>query len=863
MYRRLLALIAGAMLAGTSAGHAADSLAVAWPVQAVRLTSPVTIDGVLSEPIWRSAPVDTQFVQRDPVEGVAPTMRTEVRVVYDDAALYIGARMWDAHPDSIVARLVRRDNSCQADRFMLFIDPLHDKRSGFYFGVNAAGVHYDGTLFNDSWDDNSWDGVWEGRAHIDQQGWTVEMRIPFSQMRFRRGENTVWAINFRREVIRRSETDWLVYIPRKGSGFVSRFPDLVGMGAMHGGGRSIELMPYGTGKAEYLQHNPADPFHTGSRYRPSGGADLRTSVGSSLTLNATINPDFGQVEVDPAVVNLSDVESFFQEKRPFFVENSRVFSFGAEGANDYWGFNWPEPTFFYSRRIGRAPQGAIPDTVQFADVPVATHILGAAKLTGKLGNSWNVGTVHAVTGRERADLDFGGQTWRQDVEPSTYYEDTRAFKEFTGGHNGLGFMGSGVARQFQDGNLRDQLDRSAFTGGVDGFHFLDASKVWVLTGYSAVSNVTGSQPRILALQQSPVHYLQRPDDPSVHLDSTATSLTGWVARAWVNKQSGSHFIFNSALGAMSPKFDVNDIGFESRANTINTHLGTGWHWDDLTPVRKYAQVLFSLFQSRDFGDHITSQGLWTQQHVNFANNDGWNETASFNPQTLNDRRTRGGPLTVNKPSFDWNEDVWTDSNRKRYYEVFVDYNAVPSARSFDWTVQPTATWQPRSNFLLSVGPSFERTSENAQYVTAFADPTATETFGTRYVFAHLDQRTVAANIRLNVSFTPNVSLQTYIQPLISAGHYTDYKALVRPRSYEFAEIAYTNGDPSFNFRSLRGNAVLRWEYMPGSAFYLVWTQQRTDQVSDGDFQFRQSFDHLIQAKANDIFLAKVSYYFAM
>ena len=329
-------------------------------VRAVRVTSPVAVDGVLSEAVWQADNAVTRFLQSDPHEGELATERTEVRVAFDDDALYVGARMYDSHPDSILARLVRRDASMSADRFTVFLDPFHDRRSGYYFAVNAAGVLYDGTLFNDGWDDSSWDGVWEGRARRDALGWTVEMRIPFSQLRYDRKPDQVWGVNFGRNLPRRSnEADFLVYPPKKESGFVSRFPDLVGLDGLSPAG-AIEVLPYMTGKAEYLEHEVLDPFHDGSRYTPGGGADLRMGVGSKLTLNATANPDFGQVEVDPAVVNLSDVESFFQEKRPFFVENSRVFSFGNEGANDYWGFNWPEPMFFYSRRIGRTPQGGVP-----------------------------------------------------------------------------------------------------------------------------------------------------------------------------------------------------------------------------------------------------------------------------------------------------------------------------------------------------------------------------------------------------------------------------------------------------------------------------------------------------------------------
>ncbi len=859
MRRRTFALIVGCL---ACAAHArADSLSVVPPIQAQRLNQPVNVDGVLDEAVWQGGTPVTQFTQRDPREGVPPTQRTEVRVAYDDDALYIGARMFDTHPDSIQAWLVRRDNSVQADRFMVYLDPFHDRRSGFYFGVNAAGVLYDGTLFNDSWDDNSWDGVWEGRARTDKDGWTAEMRIPYSQLRFQRGEHTVWGINFRRNITRGNETDWLVYIPRGGSGFVSRFPDLVGLEGVRAG-RSFELLPYVTGKAEYLEHNSDDPFNDGSRYRPSGGGDLRTSVGSALTLNATVNPDFGQVEVDPAVVNLSDVESFFQEKRPFFVENSRVFSFGNEGASDFWGFNWPEPLFFYSRRIGRAPEGAVRDSAWFVDAPLATHILGAAKLTGKLGPSLNFGTVHALTARERSRRATPFARWRADVEPLTYYEDTRVFREFKGGRNGLGAMGSGVVRQFDDDVLAGQLNRTGFTGGVDGYHFLDKNKVWVVTGYVAGSHVTGTRERMLALQTNSTHYLQRPDLEHAHVDSAATSLTGWVARGWINKQSGKHGIFNAAIGAINPKFETNDIGFHSRTDVINMHLGGGWKWDDLKPWRKYQNVLAALFDSRDFDGNTTWGGGWLHHEIEFINNYSWNHSIAYNPQTTNTRRTRGGPVMLNEPGFEWQEYFDTDSKSKLFYDVSTYTYFQPRAHSFNWSVAPQVVWQPKSNVSLSFGPSYERVVENGQYVDTLGE--ASGRLDHREVFAALDQRTVAANIRLNVSFTPTLSLQTFMQPLIVAGNYSGYKTLVRPRSFTFEPVDYTGGrGQDFNFRSLRGNAVLRWEYLPGSAFYLVWTQERTDFEGVGDLQFSHSFDKLVNARANNIFLAKMTYYFTL
>lgn len=382
---KTMALVLMLSAAVTAAAFADSTSTTAPAVVAVRLGSPVTIDGDLSEPVWKGDHAVTGFKQRDPVEGATPSQKTEVRVAYDDDAIYVGARLYDTAPDSILVRLSRRDVSIPADRFSIYLDPFHDKRTGYYFLVNAAGTLFDGTLSNDGWEDSSWDGVWEARTRVDQQGWTCEMRIPYSQIRFQRAERYVWGVNFRRVIARHNEEAFLVYPPKSESGFVHLWPDLVGIESIHPS-RSVEVLPYVTSKAEFLRHSDGDPFHSDPFKRPDGGADLRMSVGSKLTLNATVNPDFGQVEVDPAVVNLSDVESFFQEKRPFFVEGSSVFRFGNEGADSYWGFNWPEPVFFYSRRIGRAPQGAVPGA-DYVDVPIGTSILGAAKLTGKLAPS--------------------------------------------------------------------------------------------------------------------------------------------------------------------------------------------------------------------------------------------------------------------------------------------------------------------------------------------------------------------------------------------------------------------------------------------------------------------------------------------
>ena len=387
-------------------------------------------------------------MQRDPVEGAAPSESTAVFVAYDDDAVYIAARLYDSAPDSILARLGRRDAGIHADEFTFYVDSYHDRRSGFYFALNAAGTLSDGVLYNDDWDDNTWDGVWEGRAAIDSAGWSVEMRIPYSQLRFSRAESYVWGVNFRRHIARRNEIAYLVLRPRTESGFVSRFADLVGIEGVRPRAR-VEVLPYATTRAQLGPHAAGDPFYDGSSYSSTVGADMRAGIGGGLTLSATVNPDFGQVEVDPAVVNLSDVETFFSEKRPFFIENASVFNFGFGGANNYWGFNWAGPDFFYTRRIGRPPQGALP-SADYADMPPGATILGAAKLTGKVGGSWNVGALSALTQREMARVDSGGLRREFEVEPLSYYGVARVQKEFPQGRHGLGFMTTLAARDFDD-----------------------------------------------------------------------------------------------------------------------------------------------------------------------------------------------------------------------------------------------------------------------------------------------------------------------------------------------------------------------------------------------------------------------------
>ncbi|MBI4538918.1 MAG: hypothetical protein HY704_05330 [Gemmatimonadetes bacterium] len=861
----------------------ASGSASAPRVVAVRATERIVVDGALDEPGWQAAQAVTELTQRDPNEGAPPSERTVVRILYDQDAIYVGARMQDSAPDSIVARLGRRDARTNSDRFTFYVDPYLDRRSGFYFSVDAAGTVGDGVLFNDDWDDASWDGVWDGSARHDEEGWTVEMRIPYSQLRFHPRSQHVWGTNVRREIARKNEADYLVFTPRNASGFVSRFAELVGLEGIALRPR-IEVMPYLRTKAEYLPTQPGNPFHDGSRYLPGAGADLKLGIGSNLTLDATINPDFGQVEVDPAVVNLSDIETFFEERRPFFIEGSSVFAFGRGGANSYWGFNWGDPLVFYSRRIGRAPQGSVPPS-DFADVPEGTTILGAAKLTGRLGRGLRVGTIHAVTAREFAGVGMAGERRQVEVEPAAYYGVGRVQQEFAAGRHGIGLLSTAAVRALDDQRLRDEVSDGALVLGLDGWSFFGEEKTWVISGWAAASQVRGSARHITILQSSPLHYFQRPDARHLQVDSSATSLAGYAARVSVNKQKGN-VVFNSALGVIDPGFDVNDLGFLWLTDVVNGHIAMGYRWTQPGRVLRSAHVTGAVFGSRDLDGNTVGWGVfqnWSAQFLNYWSVNGfW----AYNPESVNNRRTRGGPLTLNPRGGEMGLGVGSDSRRTWVFDAWAGGGRYAERSRASWNVMIGVEWKPAPDLSLRVRPILNRQRTASQWIGSFGDATATATFGRRYVFADLEQTELSASVRLDWTFTPKLSLQFYGQPLISVGDYEDFKELARPRSYAFRvygedgssveEGTYrANPDgpagparpiqlwnPDFNFKSLRGNAVLRWEYRPGSALYLVWTQRRSDMEDRPEFRIGDSLERLWRAKPENILMLKATYWWS-
>lgn len=869
-------IVWGALFAAAQAGPASSR-----EVQARRAEEAVHVDGRLMEAAWRGVGVG-DFIQRNPLDGKPASERTEVWIAFDEKALYVAARMYDSEPGKIVSLLGRRDDALDSDWFSFAVDPYFDRRSGFQFSVNPAGSIIDKTLYNDEWNDNTWDGVWESAARIDDQGWTVEMRIPYDQLRFPARGEYVWGVNFMRTIQRKNEQDYFSWVPKEENGFVSRFARLTGIRGIRPG-RHFEAMPYTVGKLAFSPQEEGNPFRTGSDLFASAGLDLKYGLKSNLTLDLSLNPDFGQVEVDPAEVNLSVFETYYSEKRPFFVEGANIFSFGYGGANSNWGFNWMNPEFFYSRRVGRPPQGSV-DSDGYADFPEMTTIIGAAKVTGKVAGNWNIGFLNAVTAREYAALDNGGSRSSQEVEPFSDYGVLRAQKDFNQGRQGLGFIATGVFRDLNDPGLRDILGRQALVLGTDGWLQLGKTQEWALTGWLGASRVAGSRDYILDLQRSSLHYFQRPDADHLELDPEATSLSGWSGRLALNKQKGN-VIFNAAVGAMSPGFEINDLGYQWRGDYVNSHLVSGYNWLHPGKVFRSASLVASLARGWDFGGNAIMKNYFLFGSGEFLNYWGGNLQLGYMDACFDKEATRGGPLLRLPPGYEISFDAYSDSRKPLVLSLY-SYASRRRDGSRDFGIGPALRWKPRSNVSLTVHPQVEFYDTYRQWVANVDDPLHAATYGRRYVFAYLNEKVLSAEIRLNWIFSPKISLQAFLQPLIAVGKYAEFKELARPatNSYDYygrnGSTIFRNGegytvdpdgtgpaaefffaDPDFNFKSLRGTVVFRWEYRPGSAFFLVWTQNRQDFANPGDLDFGRDLGDLIAARGDNIFMLKATYRF--
>ena len=826
-------------------GAFADTPAPRPTFSALRVAKAPVIDGDLSDDAWKNAPEISGFTQHDPDDGKPATQKTVVKVVYDNDAIYVGAMMYDTKP--VTAFLFRRDNNPESDWFRIYIDSQHDRLSGAEFWVNPMNVQLDGILYNDIYDDWSWDAVWLSAAKIVKDGWVAEVRIPYSQLRFPDQPAQTWGINFMRKISKNSEIDRLVNTPKGEHGTVSRFADLTGIEGIKPE-RAFELVPYAVGRTDLANRiDRFDPFTRPSDYKMDGGLDVKYGLSSNLTLTGTVNPDFGQVEVDPAVVNLSQFETFFPEKRPFFTEGAQMFRFGSGPAHYRANFNFYGPTWFYSRRIGRSPQGTGNLTYDFVDAPGQTTILGAGKLTGKFGDGWSLGVLDAVTNREDAHFVLGGDFARAQVEPLTNYAVARAAKEFNKGNARVGFLFTGVNRKLPE--ELSYLRKSAYVLGVDGYSMLH-KKEWLLEWLVGTSRVSGSEDAIASTQLASAHNYQRPDADYLHYDPTRTSLSGFGGRVMLGKQTG-RWRPNLQVQTFSPGFELNDLGFMPRTDMTATHAVMEYVNEDSLKYTREITWWFGKYQNWNYGgDKIADGGFgnWFVQWKNYWTTYGW---GGWDAPTLDDRRTRGGPLAVSRGDRVIALGFGNDTRKKLSFETNAEHLWFDDG-GYSNNFWLNLNYRPSTNIRLTLTPQYRR----EYYPTQYVDTTD------QAIFSKIDQHTLDLGIRAEWTVSSRLSFQLYTQPFVATGAYHDFVALMAPRTSEYGAAAY-DGNPDFDFRSMRGSAVVRWEFRPGSAVYVVWNENRADTIATGNFNVRRDLTALRNAPSRDVFLVKVSYWLPM
>ena len=825
--------------------------AAAGQAVAVPSGSPIVLDGRFNEEVWQQAPAISEFQQREPAEGQAPTHRTEARMAYDDAALYVAVRAYDTDADAIVGILTRRDQRSPSDWIRIVVDSYFDRRSAYEFGVNPVGVKTDRYYFNDGQSDDSWDAVWDVQVERDAEGWRAEFKIPFSQLRFNVLSGGPVGFAVIREVGRLAETVTWPLLSRNASGFVSQFGEMRGL-QMAGAPKKFELMPYTVADLRTQPREAGNPLSTPSDPGAAVGLDMKYALTPGLTLTATVNPDFGQVEADPAVVNLDAFETFFQERRPFFVEGSGTFRFNMD-CND-----GNCTGMFYSRRIGRAPQGSpsLSDG-EYSKQPDTATIIGAGKLTGRLGG-FSIGALSAVTAREDAEIAATGVVGQRGltVEPMTGYTVLRARKEFAN-QSSLGVMTTSTNRQHDPAT--SFLADNAFAGGVD--YDWRITPMYNVSGYWATSHLAGSAEAITRLQENTVHGFQRPDADYVDVDSASTVLRGHAGSVSIGKIAGETIRFSSFLGYKSPGFDTNDLGFMRRADEKQQ---SNWiQWRNFRPGKYVRTRNFNVnqYQGWNFGGDRTYSGGNINSHWTFTNY--YSVGAGFNVDAapFRDRVTRGGPGVLGNPG----KNLWyyaNTDNRKALSFYFNGGHWADTRNSSRHDFGPGFNWRATSSMSLNIGLRYFINHDDSQWVTneELADGTQ------RYVFGRIDQKTMSFNTRFNYTMTPTLSLQVYAEPFVSAGKYSNYKELVdgRAEKYEdrYRPYAYS-GNADFNIRSFRTTNVVRWEYKPGSTLFVVWQQGKSDSREVGDFQFGRDFGGVFSAPSHNTFLVKFSYWLNM
>jgi hypothetical protein len=854
----------------------------AYQTQLIRGNAPL-IDGLLDDQAWKQVEWGGDFLQRQPYEGIAPTQPTAFKIVYDEKYLYIGYRCYDREPEKIVRRMSRRDGF-EGDWVEINIDSYNDKRSAFSFTISVSGVKGDEFVSDNgnNWD-ASWNPIWYAKTAIDSLGWTAEVKIPFSQLRYADSDDMEWGIQFTRRDFREESRSVWQFIPRNSPNWVSSFGRLKGLKNVRPQ-KQLEVQPYVLLQADRFPREEGNPFASGESESISAGIDGKLGVTGDLTLDFTVNPDFGQVEADPSALTLDGFRIFFPERRPFFIENRNLFNYNL--TNTWAGGNFTIDNLFYSRRIGSAPHHRPRlQKGEYVDIPDNTSILGAAKFSGKTQKGLGLGIMEAVTAREWATIAHGDDRKEVVVEPLSNFFVGRATQDFNEGQTVVGGILTAVQREKENADFTG-LHRSAYTGGADFTHWWK-DRTYLLSFNTVFSRVDGSQENILRTQERFEHLFQRPDAPHVAIDSTAQQLSGHGGTLRLGKLNGK-LIFDGGVTWRSPGLELNDIGFMRNADEINHFYWMGYRINEPFSIFRNIQFNYShnarwdfsgtnLYQSAGPGVNFFLQNFWSfNTGFTYENRDYSNNDLRGGPRL---RRSRGYAQWVN-----------IGSNQRKAVAIFL--NAV-FARGFEEEAPKTVAYQsysvdlriqPTNAFNISISPSFQRERRKIQFVdeAAFAG-------AARYLAGTVDQRTFFATLRANYNITPNLTVQYYGQPFISKGLYTEFKYITNSTAELFydrfhlltdeemqyddseevynidedrdGKVDYSFDKPDFNFMQFRSNLVIRWEYIPGSELFLVWSQGNTVFGDPAEELIPSLNDNLFNNPAHNVFILKATYRF--
>jgi len=854
--------------------------------KAVRITDAPVIDGILDEDIWNTGEWIDDFTQNEPYNGQPATQKTEFKILFDDDNIYVAIKNFDTDPDSIVNRLTRRDQA-DGDLSGVIFDSFHDLRTGFLFGVSSAGVKYDMMFTEDGQnEDKSWDPNWWVKTSMNDQGWFAEMKIPFSQVRFDKNSDGVWGLEMARILYRRNETVFWQHIPRDAPGLVHLFGELTGLDGIEPR-KIFDLTPYSVAKLQTFEKDPGNPFtylENGRRPGLNAGLDAKIGITNNMTMDLSINPDFGQVEADPSEVNLTAYETFFSEKRPFFIEGNNITNFNI-GLGDG---NQGNDNLFYSRRIGRQPQG-YPSlgNQEYVDVPTFTPILGAAKLTGKTKNGLSLGFVESVTGEAWAAIKDSatGKTIRHDlVEPLTNYFIGRVQRDFNEGNTLLGGIITSTNRHIDD-NLATFMHRSAYSGGVDFTQYFK-EKSWSFNLNTAFSQVNGTKDVISETQLSSARYYQRPDKDYAKFDPERTSLFGSGGRMQIQKLNG-HLFLLGCVKWKTPGFETNDLGYMQQADQVLSVIVAGYSvWDPKWIYRNW-NVNGDVYLVNNFGGDIIGKGVEWNASMGFKNYWSAWTGGNLDISSLSTGTLRGGPTMKFPTNLNARMGFSTDYRKKLVFEYFINGSTGFEKNSRNVYTEVELSYKPTNYISFNLSPGFSQSFSELQYVGV-----SNFEGEDRYIFASIDRKTLSASLRVNFNLSPDLTLQYWGQPYVASGNYYEHKYITTPLADEYrdrfhtytteeihsvdgyyeidedtdGDIDYAFGNNDFNYQFFLSNLVIRWEYNPGSSIYLVWSQSRNFYNDFGQLDYFNNLGELFNRDNNiphNVFLIKFSYRFGL